>query len=164
MIGARSLACRTTLVPFGDVCVRLHRVTVDASDSTSDLQLIEGASAVGFAPGELPRHTVSQNPVLSAAHQGLLSSAILHHPTETCPDAQARAPRRLGANMVHAFSHVPHLWRTVQPGTQRVISVTLASAAGWRDLTRDVQITPARDGSLIVTHQARSVQIPASCA
>lgn len=161
----------TILFPRGEVCLRLHRIGPirTGSHGARPISLVEGAAALGYAPGRFPTKRVTDEPMASAAwvrprSGGVRASIIL---------ALRGYDRAVGAsgfrgtestNGVHHRAVTPTLAVDSLPagGVHECACLTVATCRGDRypDSLPTVGYDWQDDGTVLVTWNGRESAVP----
>ncbi|MGN6485197.1 MAG: DUF2264 domain-containing protein [Thermomicrobiales bacterium] len=147
-VGAGEALIETVIVVAGNVHLRAHRIVVE--DGARELDVIEGAAALGFDPGEHPTLHADAAGRISQAQSGervVAIRALTGYDTASMPLAHA------GIGAIHGEVLVPCLRTRAGAGQHDLAClVVIGDAVDWQKMTMlHPKVTWQEDGSVRVS-------------
>lgn len=153
-VGEVSADVETVLIPRGDQCLRIHRVSVPEGET---LQLIEGAAALGYAPGTVPRKGMARGVPCSWAavnprSGGTMGSMIRSVSGYSTARAAAGFRGNEHLNGIHDRAVTPTLVVDEVCDTINLACLTVATCAWTEDLLQPqpIEVSWLDDGTVSV--------------
>lgn len=165
LVGETRLGVETVLIPKGDRCVRIHRVS--RPEGSPSIRLVEGAAALGYAPGTTPVKRVSQDPPTtwaavrprSGGVHGVMIASVAGY-TRARPAAGFRGDEHL--NGIHDRAVTPTLVVEDLPEGETLLAcLTVATCAWTEDAARPENVDVAwTDDTVDVNWDGDRMSIP----
>jgi hypothetical protein len=165
-VGEVTLQVESILVPHKDQCLRIHRV--EKPEGSSPIQLIEGAAALGYAPGTTPAKGVSQDQPCSWALVRPRSGGVFGSLIRSVA-GYSRAQSASGfrgdehLNVIHDRAITPTLVVDTVPDSPFICACLTVATCAWSDSLLDepeIEFSWNEDGSVDLKWQDEDFNIP----